>query len=271
MRWLCSSLLALLSLLAAGCHPRASQPAADSTSGGEYPPVAQAQVTPAPAADLIAPPAGPAASEAELEPEPVALQLPPYAAIIIHDVKDYEAWRAGFDANADARKGASLIGEAVMRGVDEDRTVAVYMPATDMAKVRAFFAAPELAKKMKEGGVQGKPTVYLFKLAAAKMAMQPEGNVYSAIVKYHVNDFDAFKRAIEAGDAARNAAGLIGWGVGQGADKATDAYLYLQSSDPAKLKAYLGAKKTKSALKRAGARGQAQTTLVQEISNRMYE
>jgi len=266
MRWLPSSLLLVL---AAGCHPRAGEPAADSTSGREDPPAAYAATTPSPEPVVAA--QGPASDEADAEAQPIALQLPPYAAIIIHDVKDYDAWRSAFDANADARKAASLIGESVMRGVDNDKTVAVYVPATELAKTKAFFADKELARAMKASGVQGTPTVYLFKLVAAKMAMQPVGDVYSAIVKYHVANFDAFKRAIEAGDAARNAAGLIGWGVGQGTHKPTEAYLYLQSNDPAKLKAYLGAKKTKSAMKRASARGQAETTVVREISNRMYE
>jgi quinol monooxygenase YgiN len=95
--------------------------------------------------------------------------------------------------------------------------------------------------------------------------------VYSAIVKHGVKDFDAFKRALEAGDAGRNKAGLIGWGVGQGADDPHEAYVYLQSSDPGKLKAYLAAKKTQAAMKKAGAKGKGKATIVQEISNRMYE
>jgi hypothetical protein len=266
-----AALLIVLGCSGFGCRPRT--PGAESTAGGEHALSAREQAPPA-AASAPAPEVVMSAT-ANVEPapeaEPLALQIPPYAAVIIQEVKDYDAWRPGFDAQVDARKAASLVGEGVMRGVDDDDIIVVWAPATDLAKAKAFFADAQPAKKKKRGRVEDAPTVYLFKLLAAKMVMEPEGDVYSAIVKYSVKDFAAFKTAIERGDAARNGAGVLGWGIGQDADKATTAYLYLQSSDPAKLKAYLDAKKTKAAMKKAGVNGQPKITLVREISNRMYE
>jgi quinol monooxygenase YgiN len=262
----CAVLMLVLGCSGFGCRPRT--PGAESTAGGEKASGAREQTPPAAASSPAPEVVMSAAANVEPEVEPLALQIPPYAAVTIQEVKDYDAWRPGFDAQADARKAASLVGEGVMRGVDDDDTVLVWTPATDLTKAKAFFADAQPAKKKR---VERAPTVYLFRLLAAKMIMEPEGDVYSAIVKYSVKDFAAFKTAIERADAARNAAGVLGWGIGQDVDKTTVAYLYLQSSDPAKLKAYLDAKKTKAAMKKAGVKGEPKITLVREISNRMYE
>lgn len=269
------SILLLLSLMSALACGGSEEPAASSSSGDETtvePAPEPAASEPAPAPEPVAPPPAPAAETPAAQPsEAAAPQMPPYAAVIIHDVKDYDAWRPGFDGHMDARKNASMVGESVMRGVDNDKTVVVYAPFTDLDKAKAFFADKELAAKMKESGVKGKPTVYMFKMVAAKMSMQPKGDVYGAILKYSVKDFDAFKTALEGGEAARSGAGLIGWGVGQSTDKPTDAIVYLQSDDPEKLKTYLAAKETKTAMKDAGAKGQPKTTLVKELTHQMYQ
>lgn len=269
-----SSLIAIMLASAIGCGGSSEEPAASESSGSETvsaepiaPPPAP-ESTPAPAEPPPAPVAEPPAAA---PPEAAAPQMPPYAAIVIHGVKDYDKWRPVFDGDAEARKAAGMVGEGVMRGVDDDKTIAVYAPLTDLDKAKAFFADKALAAKMKEGGVKGKPTIYTFKMVSAKMAMHPTGDVYGAILKYSVKDFDAFKTAIEGSEAARSTAGLIGWGIGQSTDKPTDAFVYLQSDDPAKLKTYLAAKETKAAMKDAGAKGAPKTTLVKEISNRMYD
>lgn len=270
MRLTHSFLLTLVVLSGFGCGGGSEEPAGASSSGDETTVMPAPEPATEPPPEPVAPP--PAAETPAAQPtEAAAPEMPPYAAIIIHDVKDYDAWRPGFDGHADARKGASMVGEGVMRGVDNDKTVVIYAPLTDLEKAKAFFADKELAAKMKEAGVKGKPTVYLFKMVSAKMAMQPSGDVYGAILKYNVKDFDAFKTAIEGSEEARSTAGLIGWGIGQGTDKPTDAYLYLQSNDPEKLKAYLAAKETKTAMKDAGAKGTPKTNVVKEVSNRMYE
>jgi hypothetical protein len=269
-----SSVLALMLLLsgfAFGCGG-GEEPAAEATSGDETTVVAMPEPAPSePPPEPVAPPPAPSAESPAAQPADATPQMPPFAAIIMHDVKDYDAWRTAFDGHADARKGAGLVGEAVMRGVDNDKTVLIYAPASDADKAKAFFADKELGKTMKEAGVKGKPTIYLFKMVNAKMPMNPSGDVYGAVLKYDVKDFDAFKAAIEGGEAARSSAGLIGWGLGQSVDKPTDAIVYLQSNDVEKLKGYLAAKETKAAMKDAGAKGQPKTTVVKEVSHRMYE
>ena len=268
MRVLVTPLLAILLALGVGCSSASEEPAPAATEGAEAappPPPEPAPAPPPPAAEAAPPsPAEPPAAAAPVEP-----QMPPFAAVVIHDVKDYDTFKTAFDSHVDMRKGASMIGEGLMRGLKNDKTVVVYCPATDVAKLKEFVASKDLKDKMKEAGVKGKPTIYLLKDLAGKVAPQA-ADIVAALLKYDTKDYAAFKTAVEAQNDARTAAGIVGYGIAQGVDKDTDAVLYLQSNDAAKLEAYLAAKETKAAMKAAGAKGQPKTTLVKEVGNKMY-
>ncbi len=81
------------------------------------------------------------------------------AAIVVHDVEDYDSWKQGFDAHADARKSAGVIAHAINRSVEEPNRVVAMLQAESVESLRSFFAAPELAAAMKQAGVQGTPHV----------------------------------------------------------------------------------------------------------------
>ena len=263
---------AVLLALGAGCSSSEVEepPAAEATEGSEAtqpempaPPEPTSEPAPAPAPE----PTEPAAA---VTPPP-APEMPPYAAVVMHEVKDYDAWKPVFDGHIEARKQAGILGEGVMRGVPNDKLVVIYLPATDAEKVKAMFDSKELKDKMKEAGVKGKPTFLLFKDEGGKMAPPDKTGLYGAVLQYNVKDFAAFKTALEGQEAARSAAGIIGYGLGQSVDKETQAFVYLQSDDAAKIKTYLDAKETKAAMKEAGAKGQPKVTVVQEGSMTMYK
>jgi quinol monooxygenase YgiN len=258
--------------LGVGCSSSSSEepPASEATEGAE---ALQPELPPAPPAEpATQPPAPPSSPEpaAAVTPPP-APQMPPYAAVVIHDVKDFDAWKPVFDSDIEARKQAGITGEGVMRSVDNDKQVVIYLPATDAEKVKAMLDAKETKDKMKEGGVKGKPTVLIFKDEGGKMAPPDKTGLYGAVLQYNVKDFAAFKTALEGQEQARSTAGIIGYGLGQAVDKDTQAMVYLQSDDAAKIKTYLDAKETKAAMKEAGAKGQPKVTVVQEGSMTMYQ
>lgn len=262
-------MLAPLALLtpAFGCGGSSEEPAPGATEGAEVAP----EPAPAPAPEPVPPP-----PPAPVEP-PVAAAPPPpppmpvTAAIVVSTVKDYDAWRTSFDGHVDARKSAGIVGNSIMRGLDNDKTVAVYLPATDVEKLKAFLADPALKDRMKEAGAKGKPTIYVIKDLGGKPAPSTPGTeIVSAMIKYDTKDYAAFKAAYEAQADARAAAGIIGYGIAQGVDKDTEAYLYLQANDAEKLKAHIDAKETKAALKAAGAKGAPKATYYKETATAMY-
>ena len=276
LRGSASFIAAAMLVLAAACsgsNPEQA-PAATATEGAEAPPAPAPAAEPAsppaqsPAAEQPAAPPAPAADTAQQPAEP---QMPPVAAVVIQHVKDFDAWKQAFDEHQQLRKDASAVGEGIMRGVDNPKLVAVYLPATDAAKLKEFLESKDLKDKMKAAGVQGKPTVYLFNDQGGKMAPPNASGLYGAMLELDTKDFAAFKSAIEGRESAREAAGIVGYGLGQGVDKPSSAYLYLQAEDAAKLKSYLNAKDTKQAMKAAGVKNSLKPTIVQESSMTMYQ
>jgi len=236
----------LFMMLALGCSK--SQP--------EEPPQASAaEGAESPAPIATTPPEEPPAPTPAASPEPPQHQMPPYAAMVTHRVKNFDTWKAAFDERAEARKQASIAAHGVMRGATDDKLVGVYLPASDPEKLQAFLDAKELKDAMKAAGVQGKPTTYVFKSVSEQMAAPDKHAVVGTVVEYDVKDFATFQQAIEGQSDTRSAAGILGYGLGQSLKKPNIAYLYLQSDDAAKLKAYLNAKETKKAMKEAGVRG----------------
>ena len=267
MRLLVPSLLAIVLALGFGCSSASEEPAPAATEGAEAAP------PPPPPAPEPAPPPPPAPEPAEppVAAAPPAPQPPAFAAVVIHTVKDYDAWKPVFEGDVEARKAAGILGNSLMRGLDNDKQVGIFLPASDIEKLKAFSASKELKDKMKEAGVKGKPTVYMFTNLDAHHPPAAAGvEIVGALVKYDTKDFAAFKAGFDAQNDARTAAGLVGYGIAQGVDKPTEAYVYLQSNDATKLKAYLDAKETKAAMKAAGAKGAPKPTFFKEVGMTMY-
>jgi hypothetical protein len=82
----------------------------------------------------------------------------PLAGLIVrHEVRDFAAWKAGFDAHGSARAAAGIIGHAVNRSVKDPRVVVLYLQAESLEPLRAFAAAPGLKAAMEAAGVVGAP------------------------------------------------------------------------------------------------------------------
>lgn len=250
---------------AAAGEPSTAEPAAAPAT--QPAPVAEATpATPAPAPAAEPAPATPAANTQSA----AAPQLPPVGSVVTHKVKDYDAWKKAFDEHVQVRKDASIVGHGLMRDATNDKIVSLWLPATDEAKLKAFFESKELKAKMKEAGVVGAPTIITMKPVNAKMDPSKTG-LSAAGVTVKVKDFDAFKTAFEGQDAARTTAGVVGWAYGQDLADAKTVHLHLQSDDVAKLKAYVEAKETKQAWKDAGVKGAAKVHYVKEVEMTMYQ
>jgi len=233
----------------------AGDPNTPATSGAELPPP-----------EPPAPEHAAAEPAANVAPEP---QMPQYGILVVHKVKDYDAWKTGFDAGVQARKDAGMSGHSLMRGAADPNLVAIWAPVGDIEKAKAFFGNKALKDKMKQSGVLGKPEVSYSSVVATQMDPKKQG-LAGALVTAKVKDFEAFKTAFDAHAQARSEAGVVGYGLSQDATDKTVTYVYLQSEDAAKLKTYVDAKETKQAWREAGVVGQAKVTLVQEGEMVMY-
>jgi hypothetical protein len=80
-------------------------------------------------------------------------------AIVRHEVKDYAAWKRAFDAHAEARARAGIIGHAVNRSVQKPNVVVIYLQAESLGPLQAFASSPDLKQVMQNAGVIGAPDI----------------------------------------------------------------------------------------------------------------
>jgi hypothetical protein len=83
------------------------------------------------------------------------------AAIVVHEVADFDRWKAAFDDHAPERARVGVVAHAVNRSVENPNQVVAFLQAEDEGELRAFLEAPELAQAMKAAGVVGAPHVTL--------------------------------------------------------------------------------------------------------------
>lgn len=78
-------------------------------------------------------------------------------------VKDFDAWVKIFDGEGPDRRAADGWEDIVMgRGKDDPNMVHLVFGVTDMTKLKARLASPELKKLMEEAGVVGAPTITFY-------------------------------------------------------------------------------------------------------------
>ena len=81
--------------------------------------------------------------------------------LIIHEVADYPAWKAVFDAAAEIRKEAGERSYHVLK-YDNDALKIVHFSAwSSHAAARAFFESPRLVKIRQDAGVKAPEFIYL--------------------------------------------------------------------------------------------------------------
>ncbi len=79
---------------------------------------------------------------------------------ILHQVRDYDEWKAVFDTFPPSGGGA--LWHRVARGVDDPNLVSVAAGFPTLEMARAFGAQPGLADAMERSGVLGAPRVEMF-------------------------------------------------------------------------------------------------------------
>lgn len=236
-------------------------PAAEPALDAEDAPAPQAQ-TDSPADDVSAEQSYDAVfseEDVELWQEEESVLAGPLAlfgAVVLQKVRDYDRWRAKFDDQLEARKQAGFVAQGIMRGVDDDQTVAVWLAVTDVAHAKAFFSG-----SWRRLGVRAR--VKLSRNLAAEFEPDRTG-LSAAIVTVKVDELAEFRRVFDETAQARADAGLVGYSLGQDVDHEEIVYVYLQSEEPDALKAYLGSRDTKRVWKDGGVVAIKNVTLVRE-------
>lgn len=88
---------------------------------------------------------------------------------IEHPITDYGTWRAAFDAFAQARRGAGVIGERIARPVDDPCYIVVTLDFESTERAVAFrhFLETEVwSSPTTSPGLNGRPKTSILELAS---------------------------------------------------------------------------------------------------------
>ena len=82
--------------------------------------------------------------------------------IVMHKVKDWDAWKKEFDMHKQTRMDAGLTDRAVGHEAGDTHMVTLVFAVSDMAKAKAFTTSKDLKDKMMTAGVEGPPTMFFY-------------------------------------------------------------------------------------------------------------
>jgi quinol monooxygenase YgiN len=189
--------------------------------------------------------------------------LPMYGAILLQRVSDFESWRTAFEESRAQRQEAGFVAQGLMRGVEDPQLAAVWLAVTDVARAKQYFADKAIKARLKAAGALGRAEVGVSSNVIAKMEPGRTG-LHAAILRLRADDVAAFKTSFVAAESEREAAGIVGYSLGQDVDDEHLLYLYLQSESPEQLRSYIQAKETKQSWQEAGVHGNPRPVVVKE-------
>jgi quinol monooxygenase YgiN len=85
------------------------------------------------------------------------------AAMVSVKLKDFAAFKTAFDAGAQARTDAGIVGYGLSQDVDDKSTAYLYLQSEDAAKLKTYVTAKETKQAWKDAGAKGAPLVSLVK------------------------------------------------------------------------------------------------------------
>jgi quinol monooxygenase YgiN len=189
--------------------------------------------------------------------------IPSVAVLALHRVADYDTWKKTFDEHIPDSVEASCLGYHIGRGADDPSMVYVYMPATDVHKVREFFQSPRLGDAMRRARVEGAATI---KLLAPKSADFIPDQKLSAIIATHaVEDYDRWRAVYDELADFRKQKGIVGDAVNQELDDPNQVIVYHQANDMDSLRAFVDSAELEEAMLRAGVIGQPDIQFVRVV------
>ena len=79
--------------------------------------------------------------------------------VVTHEVKDYAAWKKGYDAHNAVRAKAGFSVSGVYCDAKNPNMVTIIGTFPSAAAAEAFFTSPDLKETMTKAGVVGKPDI----------------------------------------------------------------------------------------------------------------
>ncbi|MBL8552622.1 MAG: hypothetical protein JNJ73_21725 [Hyphomonadaceae bacterium] len=153
---------------------------------------------------------------------------------VIHEVKDFGAWKPVYDADAPNRAAAGLTDLMVVRHADNPNRVALLFGVSDRAKAKAMAESPQLREAMERAGVIGAPTV---RLRHGDFTRKDSGTYLT--INCSVEGIDKFRNGYAMDASDRRNATLEDLGLLQNVDDPNDVLLIWSVGNAERVKAFM--------------------------------
>ena len=180
-----------------------------------------------------------------------------------HKVKNFNEWKASYDAHDSMRLANGLHSYAIGRGIQDSNDVLVAVTVDDLAKAKAFSKDASLKKAMQKGGVTGTPKFWFLTMTYRNQASVP--TELRSMTTFSVKDWNAWKSSFEGGRQQRMDNGLTDRAYGHDADDSKKVVVVVALTDSAKARAYWNSDQLKQRITQSGVIGQPQRFVYQVV------
>lgn len=153
---------------------------------------------------------------------------------ILHEVTDFNHWKAAYDADAVNRDAAGLTELMLVRQSTNPNNVALVFAVSDHDKAKAMVQSPVLHAVMKKAGIVETPDIHF---RHGELTRRDAANYLSLNCK--IRDIDTFRKGYAMDQADRQNASLTDLALLQNLDDANDLLLLWSVDDMARAKTFL--------------------------------
>ncbi len=153
---------------------------------------------------------------------------------VIHDVANYDVWRAGYDADAPNRAAAGLTDLLVVRDAALSNRIALLFGMADREAVRAMTASPQMRAAMQAAGVIGTP---MYRMRVGEFTPVAAENYLT--LNCSIEGIERFRKAFAMDADQRVEAGITDLGVMLAANDPQDLLLIFSFTDRQRCAAFL--------------------------------
>jgi hypothetical protein len=170
--------------------------------------------------------------------------------VVVHKVKDFNKWKASYDAHDSLRLAFGIHNYVIGRGAKDSSLVIVATKVDDMQKAKAFAKDASLKQAMQKGGVVGAPNMKF-----TVMEFLDSGTISATLrsrTSFTVKDWDAWRKAFDSTRSLNTDNGLVVRGYGHEADNKNSVVIVSAITDTAKAAAYWKSDLIKQRMKASG-------------------
>jgi hypothetical protein len=74
-------------------------------------------------------------------------------------VKDFNAWRAGYNGHENSRVSAGVTNGRVFRSADDPNDIVVLQDVADVSRARTWWGSEDMKAELQKSGVIGSPSI----------------------------------------------------------------------------------------------------------------